>query len=63
VPNASQQPAMAMLGIRIVIGPVPAVLLVCGIVFALLYPLSRERFNQVRQELEARRQAQLKGEP
>ena len=55
VPNAAQQPASALLGIRIAMGPIPAVLLCVGIVFAILYPLSRERYAQVVQELSARR--------
>jgi len=55
VPNAAQQPASALLGIRIVIGPIPAALLCAGTLFAILYPLSRDRYTQVRQELESRR--------
>ncbi len=55
VPNAAQQPANALLGIRIVIGPIPAVLLCAGILFAVLYPLSREQHAQIVQELEERR--------
>ncbi len=55
VPNATVQPASAQLGIRIVVGPIPAVLLCLGIVLALFYPLSRERHGEIRRELEARR--------
>ena len=55
VPNATQQPASALLGMRIVMGPVPAVLLGIGILFAILYPLSREQHAQVVQALERRR--------
>lgn len=55
VPNAAQQPLSAQTGIRLVIGPLPAVLLLVGIVFALLYPLSREKHAQVVAELEMRR--------
>jgi len=58
VPNAAQQPANALLGIRIVIGPIPAALLCGGILFAILYPLGRERYAQVCQDLERRRAAQ-----
>ena len=42
-PDLPMQPAAALAGIRIVIGPIPAVLLVGGILFALAYPLSREK--------------------
>jgi GPH family glycoside/pentoside/hexuronide:cation symporter len=55
VPNAAQQPDSAVLGIRLVIGPIPAVLLCVGILFAILYPLTREEYAQVREELEQRR--------
>jgi GPH family glycoside/pentoside/hexuronide:cation symporter len=55
VPNAAQQPVSALWGIRIVIGPIPAALLCLGILFAVLYPLTRERHAQVVQELEGRR--------
>jgi GPH family glycoside/pentoside/hexuronide:cation symporter len=56
-PDLPMQPAAALTGIRIVIGPIPAVLLVGGILFALAYPLSREKFSQIRDELEQRRLA------
>jgi GPH family glycoside/pentoside/hexuronide:cation symporter len=55
VSNAARQPASALWGIRILAGPIPAVLLCTGILFAILYPLSRERYTKVRQELENRR--------
>jgi GPH family glycoside/pentoside/hexuronide:cation symporter len=54
IPNAAAQPASTMLGIRIVIGPVPAVLLSAGIVFAIRYPLSRERHGEIREAIRQR---------
>jgi GPH family glycoside/pentoside/hexuronide:cation symporter len=54
-PNAAQQVNSAIWGIRIAIGPIPALMLIGGIVFALRYPLDRERFAQVVKELEERR--------
>jgi GPH family glycoside/pentoside/hexuronide:cation symporter len=59
VPNAARQPPSALLGIRILAGPIPAALLCAGIAFAIRYPLSRERHAQVCQELERRRLGQL----
>ena len=50
-----QQPASALLGIRIVIGPIPAILLSLGILFAFLYPLSRAEHAAAVGELERRR--------
>ncbi len=58
VPNAAQQPASALWGIRIVIGPIPALLLCAGIVVALHYPLGREEHARLRRQLEARRTGQ-----
>jgi len=55
IPNAAEQPASALLGIRIVMGPVPALCLCIGILFAALYPISRERYAQVLRELEQRK--------
>ena len=55
--GAAVQPDSALLGIRLVIGPIPAVLLVGGIVFALFYPLSREQHHKIVEELQVRREA------
>jgi GPH family glycoside/pentoside/hexuronide:cation symporter len=55
VPNSDMQPPSAMLGIRLAIGPIPALLLGCGIAFAVRYPLDRESHRRIVQELEARR--------
>ena len=55
VPIISEQPASALWGIRIVMGPIPAILLCAGILFAFRYPLDRQQYKQVVQELESRR--------
>jgi len=57
VPNAAVQPTSALTGIRIMIGPIPALLLIGGILFAALYPLSRGEYSRVVAELESRRAA------
>jgi GPH family glycoside/pentoside/hexuronide:cation symporter len=57
IPNAAEQPDSALWGIRISIGPIPAVLLLVGIVFAIRYPLSRKKYKEVEKELEKRRAA------
>ncbi len=54
-PNVAQQPARAVFGIRLVMGPLPAVLLLIGIFFAYRYPLDREQFGKIVQELRVRR--------
>lgn len=55
--GAAVQPDSAMLGIRLVIGPLPALLLLGGIAFAIFYPLSREQHQQIVEELRERREA------
>jgi len=57
VPNSAVQPASVANGIRIVTGPVPAALLCLGILFASLYPLGRESYSELAQNLENRRAA------
>ncbi len=58
IPNAAQQPESAVWGIRIVIGPIPAILLTAGIIFAIKYPLNRKQFSSLVTDLEKRRAAQ-----
>jgi GPH family glycoside/pentoside/hexuronide:cation symporter len=60
IPNSASQPASVVSGIRLLTGPIPAALLCLGILFASLYPLGRENYNQLARELEARRVARSK---
>ncbi|MBN1248965.1 MAG: MFS transporter [Anaerolineae bacterium] len=55
VPNSSQQPASALTGIRLVMGPLPALLLCLGIVIALRYPLDRAQYKRILRELALRK--------
>ena len=55
-PNASEQPLSAVTGIRMLVGPIPAVLLTVGIIFALKYPLDRLQYSSIVQELQNRRE-------
>jgi GPH family glycoside/pentoside/hexuronide:cation symporter len=55
--NLAAQPASAVRGIQALIGPIPAVFLVIGIIFAYFYPLSRERHAQLINDLAARHEA------
>jgi GPH family glycoside/pentoside/hexuronide:cation symporter len=54
--SALQQPASAVLGIRMLVGPIPAVLLTIAIIFALKYPLDRVQFSNIVKELQERRE-------
>jgi len=49
------QPASALMGIRLLIGPIPAALLMGGIIFAIFYPLSRQQHRKIVEELRQRR--------
>jgi GPH family glycoside/pentoside/hexuronide:cation symporter len=60
IPNSLSQPPSAVMGIRIVTGPIPAAMLCMGIIFAILYPLGRESYTQITQELEKRRRGASK---
>jgi GPH family glycoside/pentoside/hexuronide:cation symporter len=60
VPNAAVQTPSAILAIRIMTGPAPAVFLVLGILFALAYPLTRERHAELRIEIAARKALESK---
>lgn len=51
------QPPSALLGIRLVVGPIPALLLVAGIMVALFYPLGRTEHHKIVEELRLRRAA------
>ena len=55
IPNGAQQPASALLGIRLLVGPIPAVFLTISIIFAIKYPLERTEFTSIVKELEERR--------
>jgi glycoside/pentoside/hexuronide:cation symporter, GPH family len=54
ISNAAIQKPSAILAIRLLIGPVPSVLLLGGIAFALFYPLSRAGHARTRQEIAER---------
>ncbi len=60
LPNSATQPPSALLGIRLVTGPFPAVMMCIGILFAILYPLGRERYTQIARQLEERRAGSTK---
>jgi len=54
-PNVAQQSKQALQGIKLIIGPIPAVLLVIGIFVAYKYPLDRKEFLKIVEELKLRR--------
>ncbi|MGB2964380.1 MAG: glycoside-pentoside-hexuronide (GPH):cation symporter [Anaerolineales bacterium] len=56
-PNVAQQNAEALRGIKLVIGPLPALLLGLGIFIAYKYPLDREEFLEIVEKLKRRRAA------
>jgi glycoside/pentoside/hexuronide:cation symporter, GPH family len=58
VSNSPTQKPSAILAIRILIGPVPSVLLLGGILFAVFYPLSRTSHARMREQIAARREVE-----
>jgi len=55
IPNSASQPPQALWGIRLAVGPIPAILLCGGLLFAALYPLKRQEYHTLVKDLEARR--------
>jgi GPH family glycoside/pentoside/hexuronide:cation symporter len=55
VSNAPIQTPSAVFAIQAMVGIMPSIFLILGIIFAFVYPLNRERHAQVRNELAARR--------
>ncbi|MCS7011169.1 MAG: MFS transporter [Anaerolineales bacterium] len=55
LPNSAEQPESAVNAIRFLMGPMPSLFLLGGIVFALFYPLSREVHHETRQKISLRR--------
>ncbi len=51
----TEQPAKALLTIRLAIGPLPALALIIGMVLTILYPVTRESHRRVVEEIDARR--------
>lgn len=54
VPNSAEQPESAINAIRFLMGPLPSLFLLGGIVFAIFYPLSRQAHQETRAKIAAR---------
>lgn len=52
-----EQPASALLAIRVAIGPLPTLALILGLVLAYLYPITREVHSEILLKLQERRSA------
>jgi GPH family glycoside/pentoside/hexuronide:cation symporter len=50
------QPESALLAIRIAVGPLPTIALVCGVILAYFYPITKEVHDEIRLNLQARKQ-------
>ena len=53
-----QQPESALLAIRLMLGPVPAVVLICGIVLAIFYPITKQKHEEMLARIQTRRSGQ-----
>jgi GPH family glycoside/pentoside/hexuronide:cation symporter len=49
------QPESALTAIRVLIGPVPTVVLICGIILTAFYPITKQKHAEILAQLEARR--------
>jgi GPH family glycoside/pentoside/hexuronide:cation symporter len=49
------QSANGLLGVRLVMGPLPAILLLSGIIMAIFYPLTRQQHHEIVEALQLRR--------
>lgn len=58
VANSESLNQSAVNGIRIVAGPIPAVLMIAGIIFAIVYPLGRGEYMEIARGLEQHRQTE-----
>ena len=55
ISNTEIQPASAIGAIRLLMGPIPAIFLLGGIAFAIIYPLGRDRHAEIRAEIAIRK--------
>ncbi len=62
VSNAPRQTPSAVTAIRVLMGPVPSLFLLGGILFAVFYPLTREIHAQTREAIAARQMAEPSAE-
>ena len=51
---AGQQPESALFAIRVMIGPVPTVILICGIILAAFYPITKKKHEELLEKLRER---------
>jgi len=59
---APQQPASALLAIRIAMGPLPTIALIIGLVLAYFYPITREVHAEILLKLQERKRSQTPDE-
>ncbi len=55
--GAGQQPASALMAIRLMIGPVPTIVLICGMVLTAFYPITRAKHEALLARLAERKQS------
>jgi GPH family glycoside/pentoside/hexuronide:cation symporter len=47
VPNQTSQVHQTLLGIRLLFGPIPAVIFIIGAIIVLFYPISEQRYQEI----------------
>jgi GPH family glycoside/pentoside/hexuronide:cation symporter len=63
VSNAPTQEPSAVRAIQAMMGPIPSLMLVGGIIFAMIYPLGREKHAQIRAELARKKPPEEEPDP
>lgn len=56
---AGQQPESALFAIRVMIGPVPTLVLICGMALTAFYPITKQKHQAILSQLQARRAVKL----
>jgi GPH family glycoside/pentoside/hexuronide:cation symporter len=60
VPNLAQQSPIVLVGMRLMIGPLPAFIILVGAWIALSYSLNREEHQEILKTLEKRRRLNIR---
>lgn len=59
VPGLPEQPESALAAIRTVVGPIPIILLIAGVVLTYFYPITREMHAEIMMKLQQRNEVEL----
>jgi GPH family glycoside/pentoside/hexuronide:cation symporter len=55
--SAAEQPDAARFAIRLMVGPIPTVMLICGLVLNWFYPITKEKHAEIMAAIEAKKRS------